>query len=528
MIDNSNIKDTSKNVRNILIIGRTGSGKSTLANVLAETDNFKEGGTSLPETEKFQAEEFEDEGIKYRIFDTVGFGSKGIDEVLKELFKIENYIKNGGLNQILFVYKSRLNTEIEYYDLLKRVVFEDDIGKYTTIVRTNFVDFQCDEKCEADERKCIEEFKEEIGNCKIIHVENPPINKKKAEHYRKKSRTKILKFLKNSQEIYKVNFLVGFRDALNNFDSIAKGATREVYRNLVIVNMLKKELDKFIPERKETMDRIKESKESVNKLRQNEKYRNMVHAISSFIEISGITLKKREPNGTLYLLVVSPPPPFKAISSNMFSSISVGLYNQKIEGDEFKKLRAYFENDNEKANRILKLWKVLIESNKSIKSIYDDFKDSEYNKKVFNEKKIKIIENLLSEILIDTRIKNELENDANKVRKEIFNYEPSNIESYLRPTPLLLGYIIMDHLYGYKDNAQVFFDIDEVTEYLKKDLDKWEEKRDKILDEQIIICEKSKKKLEPLKLIDSELKEKIKIDENALRKNFDDITLAKI
>src|SRR5437763_8640787 len=98
------MKVENKNIRNILLFGRTGSGKSTLANLLSNTDKFKESEGSVSETREIQSEDFTIDGIYYRVTDTVGIGDTKlpIDEVLYKLARTCISIEDG-LHQILFV-----------------------------------------------------------------------------------------------------------------------------------------------------------------------------------------------------------------------------------------------------------------------------------------------------------------------------------------------------------------------------------------------------------------------------------------
>ncbi|CAG8560042.1 1356_t:CDS:2, partial [Paraglomus brasilianum] len=184
-------EEISKKTANILIIGRIGSGKSTLANLLFNKKEnfekegsfkkvFKEGGSSVSKTKKIQVEEFEDSGIRYRIVDTVGIGntSMSLDKVLRKL-ALMGYSVKDGLSQILFVTDGRLaEEENSTYDLLKKVVFDESIAEYTTIVRTNFAE--------------------------IIYVDNPPVDIADNEEIvnlnmkrREKSREMLLEHLRN-------------------------------------------------------------------------------------------------------------------------------------------------------------------------------------------------------------------------------------------------------------------------------------------------------------------------------------------
>src|SRR5436190_24098243 len=128
----------TREIRTILLLGRTGNGKSTVANVISNTNKFKESELGASETRDIQSESFEIDEVRYNIVDTIGIGDTSLSEkqVLIKLAEATNAIKDG-LNQILFVTSGRFTEEeIKAYTLLRTVFFNEDIGKYTTIVRT--------------------------------------------------------------------------------------------------------------------------------------------------------------------------------------------------------------------------------------------------------------------------------------------------------------------------------------------------------------------------------------------------------
>jgi len=146
--------------RNILIIGRTGGGKSTLANVLLNKNKdfeevFKEDKSCESVTRHIQVEEVEIKGIKYRIIDTVGIGDTGAvkgDDAKLEAIKAAYAIKDG-ISQIFFVVAGRDSVderELKLYNLLKNDIFDENISKHITIVRTKFDYFTNEEKCKND------------------------------------------------------------------------------------------------------------------------------------------------------------------------------------------------------------------------------------------------------------------------------------------------------------------------------------------------------------------------------------------
>lgn len=188
-------------VRNILLIGRTGSGKSTLANVLSETSEFKESDSSGSTTKEIETKEFkaslgENENIIYRVLSQ--------KEVIIRIAEVCKILKNDGLYQILFVTKGKFtNEELEAYNVLRRVIFEEEITNYTTIIRTDFKSFKVEEKCKEETNllgKTSPNLDEIVRVCKgIIYVDNPStsendedyetlseINKRRRECSRKK------------------------------------------------------------------------------------------------------------------------------------------------------------------------------------------------------------------------------------------------------------------------------------------------------------------------------------------------------
>ncbi|CAG8702896.1 9076_t:CDS:2, partial [Ambispora leptoticha] len=215
---NTETKPTDKTA---LYIGRTGNGKSTLANVLVNKNRefeeiFKEGHGSTSETREIREKTFETNGIEYCIIDTPGIGDTKVSEidVVNEIVKVHDKVKDG-LSQILFVISKKFTKEEEeVHNILSYVIFNSEISKYTTIVRTGFSGFRNVEKCEEDKKKIEKEnpsLAKLIKSCKkIIYVDNQPltddyekdeitINKSKRE----KSRQKLLEHLETCKKIYK-------------------------------------------------------------------------------------------------------------------------------------------------------------------------------------------------------------------------------------------------------------------------------------------------------------------------------------
>src|SRR6185312_14473326 len=147
----------------ILLIGRSGRGKSTLANVITNTNKFRESSASVSATKEIQFEKFEDvdNKINYAIIDTPGIGDTKMsdNEVLNIIAKAV-YLGRDGISQVLFVNDGRFDQyEMATYDLLRTIIFDENITKHTTIVRTRFPEFRDEEEYQKDIDSMVEEAK---------------------------------------------------------------------------------------------------------------------------------------------------------------------------------------------------------------------------------------------------------------------------------------------------------------------------------------------------------------------------------
>jgi len=207
------------NTRNILLIGRTGSGKSTLANVLMGENKFRESAKTISATKHVEEGIFEvdldidgNEKIRYRVIDTIGIGDTEMSPqgVLMRLAEMADWVKKEGLNQIFFVNKGRFTKEeIEAYDLLREIIFDKEVIKYTTVVRTGFPEFEDTEVCDDDRYSLRTEnarLAHILENVNIIYVDNPPLkgrNKETNEEIREESRKRLLTYLGKCRRTYR-------------------------------------------------------------------------------------------------------------------------------------------------------------------------------------------------------------------------------------------------------------------------------------------------------------------------------------
>src|SRR3954451_17018525 len=163
-------------IKAILLIGRSGRGKSTLANVVTDTDKFKESSGSVSETKKVQFEKFADE--EYAIIDTPGIGDTRMsDNEVLDIIAEAVYLAKDGISQVFFVINGRFDKyEMATYDLLRTILFDENITKHTTIVRTKFGEFENPDKYQEDIKVMIEE----AGKAKT-ELEQSIVAKKKSK-----------------------------------------------------------------------------------------------------------------------------------------------------------------------------------------------------------------------------------------------------------------------------------------------------------------------------------------------------------
>src|SRR5207244_757587 len=117
----------------------------------------------------------------------------------KEMLKKLVGICERGLYQVLFVIGRRLlEVDLEAYNLIKNVIFGDQIVEHTTIVRTRFPEFENEEVC-TEQKKAIGENKEIaklINECNgVVFVDNPPTKGRYADiaiQSRNESRKRLL------------------------------------------------------------------------------------------------------------------------------------------------------------------------------------------------------------------------------------------------------------------------------------------------------------------------------------------------
>ncbi|CAB4494273.1 P-loop containing nucleoside triphosphate hydrolase protein [Rhizophagus irregularis] len=193
--------------RNILLIGRTGNGKSALANVISGTSKFKESEFVNSETKDVQIEIVDIDGINYKIVDTVGLGDTELtmQQVLNKLADASHVLRKG-LSQVLFVTSGRFTEEeLIAFDLLRTVLFDENIVNYTTIVRTKFPGFRKPEKCEEDKKRMENDKRTEVVKLcnKFIHVNNLSEDEDPEQKAREDSRIILRTLLRTCQDVYK-------------------------------------------------------------------------------------------------------------------------------------------------------------------------------------------------------------------------------------------------------------------------------------------------------------------------------------
>lgn len=181
-------------------------------------NKFRESAKGVSATKHVEEGIFEvelddkgEEKIRYRVIDTIGLGDTKMKPqgVLMRLAEMADWVKEEGLNQILFVNKGRFTKEeIEAYDLLSSIIFDKEVLKYTTVVRTGFPEFEDKEACDDDRyslRTENAELAHILSEVNIIYVDNPALKGRNAEtnkEIREESRKRLLTYLGKCRKTY--------------------------------------------------------------------------------------------------------------------------------------------------------------------------------------------------------------------------------------------------------------------------------------------------------------------------------------
>ncbi|CAG8693223.1 5025_t:CDS:1, partial [Ambispora gerdemannii] len=123
-----------------------------------------------------------------------------------------------GLYQILFVTNGKLTQdEVDIYNYLRTIIFDEGVSQYTTLVRTRFPNFQEKETLYDDLKRMIKESNELVEllrSCRdFIYVNNPSLkevnnNIEIFEETRNASRKELMKALSScGEETYKAKGL---------------------------------------------------------------------------------------------------------------------------------------------------------------------------------------------------------------------------------------------------------------------------------------------------------------------------------
>ncbi|KAF0509722.1 GTPase imap family member 7-like [Gigaspora margarita] len=449
-------------IRNILLIGSAGKGKSTLANVLTKTNEFKESEGRIHGTKEPKSEEFEYEGIKYRVIDTVGIGdstmSKG--KILSKL-KDKADVIGEGLNQILFVTNNRFTKEeVEAFNLLRKTIFND-------------------------------QFSEQLAHTKIIYVDNPP-----AKGYyisisnasREESRQKLLTRLKACEKVYQPELLAKFSKIIYEFDSIIDDTKK------AIINV-EFRLNDSITYLKELIGRI-----SITEMIEDckEKVKGYMKGRFTFNTVGNLGLL----GGTALLFAgfLVPPvivPGIIASATGLLGNICSDSNAIIKEDNEYTKFEEILADDKEKRENFEKSQIELKYAIEEFKGINSRFKNLEYKEQNIDEEKIGVIKNVLTTFLGKNNIDLSLEFDEKTDHSACEMVKRAALETFLKFAfpPLHFYFIHRDH--SEVENRTSLKDMEKTIENWRKDFEvlKKREQLLNTLNEKIVWCKEEMLKL---------------------------------
>eukprot|EP01133_Synstelium_polycarpum_P012157 gene12157-14226_t len=120
------------------------------------------------------------DNLRLTIVDTIGIGDTELSEQ-EVLYRIADacWAVKDGFHQIFFVTSGRMTEEeLMCFDLLRTVIFDNNVCDYITIIRTKFQNFMDVNECQMDislmkMNKTIDKVITAVGG-KLIHIENRP------------------------------------------------------------------------------------------------------------------------------------------------------------------------------------------------------------------------------------------------------------------------------------------------------------------------------------------------------------------
>ncbi|CAG8532640.1 5986_t:CDS:1, partial [Cetraspora pellucida] len=468
-------------IRNILLIGNAGKGKSTLANVITGTNEFEENTNRIRGTEKPKSTEFEHEGIKYRIIDTVGIAdsTKSTGEILSKLEDKTDIISEG-LNQILFVTSGRFTQEeVEAFNLLSQAIFDDQVADYTTIVCTNFAKFEDKETCEKDRktfREATKGLSKQLADTMIIYVDNPPIEGRYqsiAEGSREESRKILLTHLETCQKVYRPELLVKYSKMIDEFNLIINGSNEAIINVDFHLNNSINYLKEFVIQREEIIEKVEKQKEKVNEdMKKRFNTNTLGHAAmlgGNALAISGIWF----------------PPVFIPgfiISTGGWLSVagsdSVAIFK---ENEAYRLFEECLVNDKKKSKLLENSQVELKEAIGKFKEVRSRFEYSVYAEQNIDRKKIDVIKNVLKKILgeeIETGVS--LKSDEKIEHSTGLKAVRAAIEAFCKlvPSPLSFYCIYRDH--KEIDDRTSLKDMEKIIENWRKEVEDLKEKEQQL------------------------------------------------
>jgi len=352
----------------------------------------------------------------------------------------------------LFIIGGRFTEEERRnYNLLRKVIFNEEVLGYTTVVRTKFEDFRDKEECSRDIKELInesEELAEVIRSCnKVVHVNNPPVPKisgrededereekiseqKIIKNKRSKSREKLLNHLKTCQEFYNGEVLEEFRKAISEFNSLVEEIDKETFKGILAINKNSNKTNDFSLNREELIRVLENHKKSFVDYMNRQNESSSIKSISNRMIIAGtashlvnfFVFKGSYPDSLL--LRINDGLVVTGSLVSVFQDLLVG--NAKY--DSFCSFFQEVLTEDEKINNELFLsLKDLINFNnefrkEKVPSVVSKFDSSKFKELEIDKQKIEVVNRVIRNLVVISSIDSEIK----EIKKKEFNCSERN------------------------------------------------------------------------------------------------------